>query len=51
MAQNNKAVQTPKSKSGRLVQYENGQHHLYHRRSFQHREQRHLGGQDEAADA
>ena len=23
----------------------------YHRRSFQHREQGHLGGQDEAADA
>lgn len=30
---------------------ENGQYHLYHRRSFQHREQGHLGGQDEAADA
>ena len=33
------------------VELENGQHHLYHRRSFQRREQGHLGGQDEAADA
>ena len=39
------------SESGRLVQHENGQHHLYHRRSFQRREQGHLGGQDETADA
>lgn len=33
------------------VELENGQHHLYHRRSFQRREQVHLGGKDEAADA
>ena len=33
------------------VELENGQYHLYHRRSFQRREQGHLGGQDEAADA
>ena len=33
------------------VELENGQHHLYHRRSFQRREQGHLGGQDETADA
>ena len=38
------------SESGWFVQHENGQHHLYHRRSFQRREQGHLGGQDEAAD-
>ena len=33
------------------VELENGQHHLYHRRSFQRREQGHLGGQNEAVDA
>ena len=33
------------------VELENGQHHLYHRRSFQRREQGHLGGQGETADA
>lgn len=33
------------------VELENGQHLLYHRRSFQRREQGHLGGQNEAVDA
>ena len=40
-----------KTQSGRLVLYENGQHHLCYRRSFQQREQGHLGGEDEAIDA
>ena len=40
-----------KTQSGRLVLYENGQHHLCYRRSFQQREQGRLGGQDEAIDA
>ena len=40
-----------KTQSGRLVLYENGQHHLCYRRSFQQREQGHLGGQDEAIDS
>ena len=39
-----------KTQSGRLVLYENGQHHLCYRRSFQQREQGHLGGEDEAID-
>ena len=38
-------------KSGRNIQHEDGQHHLCYRRSFQQREQGHLGGEDEAIDA